>query len=94
MATMIKDLLISSGVFNYLTKLTNAKKEFLIPHLILWLPLIRYFQKESKRANQMFFPSLNGIDFNSDDIIDIGLASTFFEAKQSQNNLTFMKDIK
>jgi|GEM_PF-2085860 len=88
-----QDLLISSGVFNYLTKLTNAKKNFNTAFDTM-VAFDTLFPKESKRSNQMFFPSLNGIDFNSDDIIDIGLASTFFEAKQSQNNLYFYEGYK
>lgn len=87
------DLLVSSGVFNYLTFLGNAKANENASYDSMFF-YDTLFPRESVRANQLFFPSLNGIDYNEDGIIDIGLAPTFFESKQSQNNLFLYEGYK
>jgi hypothetical protein len=88
-----KELLSSSGVFDYITYTKNGKKE--VSHYYdTMVSADTLFPSGNTRANQLFFPSISGLDYNDDGIIDFITTSAEFEKNQAQNNFFLYEGYK
>ncbi len=88
-----KELLITNGVYNHITAFTNGKMDF-NHEFDTMISYDTLFPSYSKRANQLFFPTMSIQDFDNDNIQDLTITPTQYSENESQSNIVFYKGTK